>query len=923
MSDAYALSQAEQEALVGDEPTFNYTGTGKNTQEKIINKLKGKNKGIITTAIITIFITAGVAFLSGSNSLLASSMQTLMNWQTDTQHASYIKRAIRLTKYKLKGNKIVVPEFSGTIRYGTISNKQKERLIKQGIEVEGSGSDFHLKYKGQDLSADDVVRIYNNDVDFRNAFNKSNHSNIINFFDEPTNRLFSKFGIDRNSLADYHATNDAEADAKAYDEIIDPKFDNAETTIRSTDLEEGKTTTESGEEVDTVNKKTDTTTGKTNGSLADAEVKAKNFISGAVDKAAAGNGVRCMVMNVGSMISALVAAQNIVQSINLYMSYSENFSKMMAGKGDASAVNVVLNELSQTVTTKVSDFTKVNAGDITLTDETKDGLTTTTATSNFNESDIEETVTGAPIQANGIQMMLANAPAVASTTSLYGLNRTMNPIAKALNMSSADVKNCNYTQAGFAAVGIVTTIATFGTTAIGEVVFNMAVSAAVTVTASVALSFIIPTVAKALFSNVLENITGIPLGEMMARGASATQTRLGRNGSGQTMGDTTMLSAYNNTRQEVIAMEAEIDRNNRSPFDITSPNTFLGSIVKSFLPIRLNASAATKTITGLNTFLSATSNSIASLTQNVAASGEAGTSAYTYMNYHGENCYSEDMYGAQGDIYCNSSAVTDPSTIDMSPDDPTYIRVLCGNTASGKCDGSASDSNIKCDDKGNCSVIKDSDLAKFIAFYINRDSPCGVVDATIMSNLETGNVITNITPIVNDIVDIINASHSEENISIATCKEYVASENNPKWNSTYRYFQRYVEDDRILAQMSDNPNSDSVVAAFINEYETEHPVDNSYSGYLARISGLAKSDVEGIIALAEYYNLLEQYDPSRRLAMDGDASDRTDSTEVVAQIESTHFQFRNSQPIENPQYITPTEHYIIYDDIRNRSTATA
>ena len=72
------------------------------------------------------------------------------------------------------------------------------------------------------------------------------------------------------------------------------------------------------------------------------------------------------------------------------MGFMENISKMKAGYGDASAINEVLNFLSTSQTTEVPNMDKLSF--------------------NGDESQAEkEQVTGAPLQSNGMQLILANA----------------------------------------------------------------------------------------------------------------------------------------------------------------------------------------------------------------------------------------------------------------------------------------------------------------------------------------------------------------------------------------------------------------------------------------------------------------------------------------------------------------------------------
>ena len=180
----------------------------------------------------------------------------------------------------------------------------------------------------------------------------------------------------------------------------------------------------------------------------------------------------------------------------------------------------------------------------------------------------------------------------------------------------------------------------------------------VNVVIGAALSFLVPAVAKALFTNIFEDATGIPAGELLARGAFAANTRIGRTGSAQTPSSEEAIIAYNKLNNEVIAMDAEVDRYNRSPFDITSKNTFLGSIAYKF-----GTTSSTKLTGKIKNLMRTTSSSIANLTGNAFADGEK-----TYIMTFGE-CPLLESIGARGDMYCNPITTTDMSTLDIEPDD--------------------------------------------------------------------------------------------------------------------------------------------------------------------------------------------------------------------------------------------------------------
>lgn len=850
------LRNSENSALSGNEPTFGNNSPWKNNvsgrsaqDNKKPQKGKGgflkQKKGIAAMATILSLLAGGGVFLGSSHSLLAPAMEALMTEATDTQYASFALRTGRLINF---------------------ANNH-------------SGSSSNLTKKYTEITPD--------------VQTKTQQGRVATFFDKMATKIYSKLGLSRNIFNDFKQTGNSDTDMDNFRNTMEPEYDSNSSTVRGayeetrevqeTDADGKPQTNPDGSPKTTTETVTVNETeldGRSNSSMDEATQKAAAFVDStamrAVSAAANAANIGCNLMRIGATISAVVAANEIYQSINYFMNYMENVSKMKYGEGSNSAINEVLNTLTTPVD---ATFPNVN---------------------NVSGGGANESVTGAPVQANGMQMMLAYAPANSNTNKNFSIERTGNAIANALNMSRDKVLVCAGAQAGAAVVSIATTIGTLGVSAIGQVIFDTLFGVAVSGIASIALSFIVPTIAKVLFTNIFETTTGIPAGELLARGSSAANTRVGRSGSGQSLSSSEVATAYSRVTQEVLAMEAEADRQNRSPFDITSKNTFLGSIAYNLLPITLfSARSSTAIMTNVNTLTRATSNAISSITNSASAA-----SSYSYMANFGD-CPNLDSIGAVGDIYCNPVTSTDPTLINMDPNDSKYEQVIMAAMEG-------------CDSEGNCTIDPNKNLAKYITYCDNRDSPFGVVDANILGSLESGNAIIGAIPIVGDIVDIFNSSKAVDNLSWATGEKCVNTASNSDW-ADFKYYQRYIEDQRIMDWMGVYGEGQSPVLAYETQYEKEHPLDNSPAGYLARISGITKDDAEFVIALAEYYNFLEEYNPESRLAI-GEYTTSKTSNEIIAALENEHFSFKDNDT-PDASFIAFYTQPVIYNDIRNRSYA--
>lgn len=912
-----ALREAENNALSSGEQSF-YRGNGRPDDDKgSKSKKKGgwlnaRKKGFAGLILSLALMTGGGAFLGSTNSLLAPAFNEVVTEVTDLQYASDSARTTRIVKYMMKGDDVVTTSWTGSKKYANMTSTFKNNLARNNIEVEGRGKGRILKFTNNsgetiDISADDFAKFYNENVEFRDDYNRARRGRIMGFFDNIANKVYSKLGISRNAFKDYKQSGDSDADTKAFRETMTEESDiNSKADTKTSGIDEKEVevedpdTGETKTEVEKVRGEKTTNSSGTNGDT--AETKAKNYIDASVSKvekvssiASQVTGWGCTFMKLANMISIAVAANEIYQSINYFMGLAENPSKMKMGYGSESGINSMLNFLTTDAKeVEYDDYNKVSfSGDI-LTADDNSGISSEVGTSK---------ISGAPIEANGMQKIMTEMSVDTNMANNFSLERTINVLGGAATTTAAAFHTCAVAQTGAAVVSIAVSIGTLGLSTLASYAMSAVIGIGVNVVMGAALSFLVPAVAKALFTNIFEDATGIPAGELLARGAFAANTRIGRTGSAQTPSSEEAIIAYNKLNNEVIAMDAEVDRYNRSPFDITSKNTFLGSIAYKF-----GTTSSTKLTGKIKNLMRTTSSSISSITNKAMAASEKKSYITTFGN-----CPLLKSLGVEGDMYCNPITTTDTTTLDIAPNDTTYVNVITKQLED-------------CDDEGNCKIKKDGNLAKFIKYCDDRDSPYGAVDAGILRELAKGGTISTILgslPIIGDLIDIFDAAQDEANMAWANGQNCVNSSANPKWDSEFKYYQRYVQDQRILEQLGAYEGSTSPVVSYLEEYEAENPLDNSPSGYLARISGLSKDDAQLILDVAYYYNFLDSYDAGTRIAMDGDTSDTLNGEEVIAKLdyEFRYKGFEKNFESDNHASEAIVAEHVIYADIRNRSYA--
>ena len=129
---------------------------------------------------------------------------------------------------------------------------------------------------------------------------------------------------------------------------------------------------------------------------------------------------------------------------------------------------------------------------------------------------------------------------------------------------------------------------------------------------------------------------------------------------GQVTGDNGSVIAFYREQQEVLAEQAEFERRTKSPFDITSENTFLGSIAYSLIPLATSTQSISvaSVMGGIGNLLSS---AVTSLLPTSSAVSE------TDFTFSRGDCVLSNSLMSVSDGYCLSYYVTDMTQIDKTP----------------------------------------------------------------------------------------------------------------------------------------------------------------------------------------------------------------------------------------------------------------
>ena len=853
---------------------FSYTGHGKSLEEKFKaahkkNSLARIKKGAPTFTIVGLLIAA-VFFMFAMAGNLGNQIETLITRATDTMFGSYSENSIRVTEELLAGERGEFPEYF------------EDRLKAQGITVAGSEeSGYTMEWSGIPITSGTFREIYSNDVNFREAFTKAKRGRTSNFYDMSATFAFTRLGVSRNLYRKYQQTGDSDVDKKAYRKTESDLFDNSTSstintvTDRQQTGEDGKPLTdEDGNPIMERVKSGDDIRSSQGG---DSKIKARGYLTDIAGRVADTTSMACAALKVANMISVTIAAAEIYQSINYFLSNAENFSKTKAGDGNNAAQGYVLNMLNEPVT---ATYTDVETGE-------------------------EKEITGAPIEAQGFGNVLAGTDPDLNKTRNYSVESAFLASGFAIGLTAANHKICG----GLRAVGAVASIAigVFG----GGIVKSIATLAKATVVNFALqqgivgiLSVLIPKIATALFENTAESLMGIPAGETFVKGAALSNKKVARSSSGQMLADKETATAYAREMQIANANESELGRKNRSPFDATSPDTFLGQIATKF-----GAVVATNSVFGsISRISSIAGNTFASMFSQTAANTFANsitdpdyTVDYELAGTDYSSVFADDStctylteIGASCGMYGEEVTATHPDVMKVNTNDPKYIEIVNQNTT-------------KLSD-GTYEVIPNSFLANKIMYCDERDSPFGVYDSNIANAFETSLGFADNIPILNDVIDLVNAVEDmdPETEGWARGSFCVMNKNtNPHYEELI-YLQHFTEDQRIAVQMEldetrkEDGTIKSPTIAYKEAWYEVNPIDTSTAGLLARYTGSTKKEAEDILALVEYYDYLANYNPP------------------VEEKEEYHLELNEFYFEEFVSAIMPK---IEYADVRNRSYA--
>ena len=603
------------------------------------------------------------------------------------------------------------------------------------VENNKSGMSSVLLFDGEIITASDFVTKVNSDARLYDAFTKATYSRAAYYYDDSAQEVFKRIGTNRNN---YTADSD-------FDEVMSSLVgEGSNINVNNVTLVEKED--ENGEkyyEYELV------------GTNASSSSDAVALIESVSTKNTATSSVEA-TMNAADELNTADAISKKQRSELLFVAFMENISKMKAGEGSESKINEAMNYLYRESETSVVD---TRTGEVI-------------------------TVKGSMVESPSLYAILSGEKISVEAVENYSSDRILKTIENQLGLTEASEATLDGTVASSDS-GVKGSIGRF-------------ISSGGEAADTSALSTVAYTIDSSLINNSFETIDGIKGGEMLVEGAVNVGAELAK-ASGATVGDAEAVKSYARLTTSVLALDAEADRLNRSPFDIASRNTFLGSIVYN-IAINIQTNSLFQQFSSIFRVVGYTVGEILP-----TASAEDGTERYL-ANFG--DCERIESIGAVGSATCSQIATFDTSTLNNTFSDAGFIAFVEENTT--------------LNENGVRTINKDSALADFIKYSVGGTMITGVIDGGILDSIVNN---SSSVPFVSNILSMIKTflGASESDKKIASGESFVNSSSNSDWE-TYKYAQRYVSLARAteaLRQYADDETAYTYIKFFEGE---ENPV---------------------------------------------------------------------------------------------------
>lgn len=290
-------------------------------------------------------------------------------------------------------------------------------------------------------------------------------------------------------------------------------------------------------------------------------------------------------------------------------------------------------------------------------------------------------------------------------------------------------------------------------------------------------------------------------------------------------GNEEKVAKYNQKTNEWEDKRIAAERATRSPFDTSSPYTFMGSIVHG-LAVSMFKGGVGSGDGILSNAVGTVASLTGSATKGLMGGAMADGSGESFTDTFGKGCKTDESIGEVSTLYCTKMSIVETDMI-------------------GK-------KNRKDWDKWK---DNNEELVENNAFSnADRRSVQGTMDAGVCEKLDksfAGSIL--------DFLGIYTACDGVKDKDLATGAKWVMKSNGDDASMVSAY-NLYDAVDKALDDKS------STTSMILRDYYAKHPKDTSRAGRLARISGMTKNESEVALAYIDYQSFIARYDASDRYA---------------------------------------------------------
>ena len=906
-SEGWSNRTGGKAKMLSQAATGNVAGLSKEVKKNGGIKATAKKMGPIAT--IAIALLAGMGAFLGNQSLLLPSLVENLFLNYDSQNIITNIRSKIIFKMQMKGS------IDANSKWADFTRHQKKKLANAGIEVETVRSGLKkyrvLKYTNSDgevsyvaADADEAAKVKSKlgDVDVADFESKVKADNdffvkyqdgtatwrtsVATMFDKVSDWVFNKLHITRNTYTDIEekapADGDYDAAKKAVDEDFDTEFQKA--TTGDTEVDATSHKKDSIEDEDTGETKTtvddDSGSTKVSGDT-EADVKASiEADDGAVAKAMdsddiAGSGSSaagvlsniaegtCQAYNIVNGMNRMIKAYEIAQIAVIGMKVLEAIQRMQAGDGGGDVIaDIVGNMLTLVTIQKV----KMQASSDKFGAE---------KFVNLEGSVMSSDAIGALY--GGSQLTSNNAAVKALVVPESTIRRILNTIG---TNSGTGYKVCSVANLAANAIDVVINIVSFGTAKLAGMLVGMAKGIVKGLVIAGLVAFFVPRIAKMLTRKFKEVVEG-PIGGAALSWATSHVFSKNAQASGYRPARPDTLIKYAQLKQEVIADETRYAALTKSPFDTSSPYTFMGTILRTVGASMAKGNTLTSSI---NTFTNITAKSLNAFVPSSFAANKTVDELVSLGECTDLNTMNEgDSNKNTGDAFCEMVTVGDTTKNGTSPENVVkgLQDMTCTNSERGKKAFGDSFDPTKEDFDKNLTIEDDSCLSRFVVEYTQREAPLGEPDMAIADSYKasTGNTFFDMlaSAVSFGLLDLHNSFEEVKHIPNTLGSEYTdpARPNAAYYNMA----EQFIIQER-MREAATGGEERSSVAVYLDKYYKEHPLDNSFEGILARYSGLSKKQVSFYLELGEEMTFLADYNPDGYYPLAYKHEDKTPKLEV-------------------------------------------